>query len=420
MKKYGEKNLRVLTFVSHFIPGVKAGGAIRSVLNLVEALGDDLEFMIVTSDRDLNDKNTYFGILPDRWTQVGKAKVMYLSPRGKSILNLWKLLRYTEYDILYLNSFFDRFFSMVPIFIQLLGATSKVPIILAPRGEFSEGALNIKFIRKIIYIRVVNALNIYRKIEWHASSLHEKEDIIRIFKKNFYIKKGMHIKKVYGIDFLEKRDIEPHINIAIDLPGNEIIKEKPIFRQKETGKLRVVFLSRICRKKNLDLALELLKGLKGVVEFNIYGPVEDHIYWGKCKSLINNLSDNIIVRYCGEVPHEKVRFVFQEHDLFFFPTHGENYGHVIIEAITAGCPVLISDQTPWRNLEYKGVGWDFGLEEKDNFRSILQRCIDMGNEEYKMLSNRSYIYGHDRVTDPDILEQNRRLFLQDRFKMVEL
>ena len=58
-----------------------------------------------------------------------------------------------------------------------------------------------------------------------------------------------------------------------------------------------------------------------------------------------------------------------KNDLFFFPAHGENYGHVIAEAMAAGCPVLISDQTAWRNLEEKGAGWDLPLDAPGRFRA---------------------------------------------------
>lgn len=58
------------------------------------------------------------------------------------------------------------------------------------------------------------------------------------------------------------------------------------------------------------------------------------------------LPAHIEATYCGPGPLP-VPALMREHDLFFFPTLGENYGHVIIESLSAGTPVLISDQTPW-------------------------------------------------------------------------
>ena len=74
-------------------------------------------------------------------------------------------------------------------------------------------------------------------------------------------------------------------------------------------------------------------------------------YWEKCQRIIDDLPENIQVKYNGTIGHEKVVREMASHDLFFLPTLGENFGHVIFEALAAGCPILISDQTPWRNLE---------------------------------------------------------------------
>ena len=72
-------------------------------------------------------------------------------------------------------------------------------------------------------------------------------------------------------------------------------------------------------------------------------------------------------KYMGIVKHERVGEVFAEHDLFLLPSLGENYSHVTCEALSAGCPVLISDRTPWRNLQQKGVGWDVPLKMRADF-----------------------------------------------------
>ncbi len=100
----------------------------------------------------------------------------------------------------------------------------------------------------------------------------------------------------------------------------------------------------------------------------------------------------------------------REHDLFFLPTLGENFGHVILEALCAGCPVLISDQTPWRGLEEKGVGWDLSLSKPEMFREVLQRCVDMNDEEYMKWSERAREYGVNVSRDDNVVKQNRQLF----------
>ena len=154
----------------------------------------------------------------------------------------------------------------------------------------------------------------------------------------------------------------------------------------------------------------MLKGVSGDVSFDLYGPAEDAEYWDECQGLIAALPPNIRVRYEGAIQHERVGQVFAEHDLFLFPTLGENYGHVICEALASGCPVLISDETPWRNLEAEGVGWDIPLGETERFRSVLQQCVDGDGEWFAALSKRAMEYAAKHASAPATIDANRKLF----------
>lgn len=68
------------------------------------------------------------------------------------------------------------------------------------------------------------------------------------------------------------------------------------------------------------------------------------------------------------------------------PTQGENYGHVFIEALSSGTPILLSDQTPWRNLKDKGIGWDIPLARKDRFIHALQAFNHLNVEKDRLLN----------------------------------
>ncbi len=93
--------------------------------------------------------------------------------------------------------------------------------------------------------------------------------------------------------------------------------------------------------------------------------------------MLASLPENVQVEYRGNLPNERVAETLFGYDFFFLPTLGENFGHAIFESFSAGCPVLISDQTPWRNLAEQHLGWDIALDEPDRWRSVLQECIDM-------------------------------------------
>lgn len=380
--------LKILVFSDYYLPGYKAGGPIRSLANLVEKLGDEFNFKIVTKDRDSNDIRPYSGIRVNYWNQVGKAEVFYLSPQNCSLRTIRTLMRSTEYDILYLNSFFSPIFTIKPLLLRRLGMIRNVPTIVTPRGEFSLGALKLKKLKKYLYLKLVKLFGLYNDIIWQASSKYEEKDIRRLF--------GSKISVA----------IAPNLSSPLYKQAKQLNRKNI----KVAGSLKIIFLSRISKKKNLIGALNILKKIKGKVLFNIYGPLEDKDYWIECTKIIKELPNNIRVQYINSVKHEQVKTLMKEHDLFFLPTFGENFGHVVLEALVSGCPVLISDQTPWRNLERKGVGWDLPLNCPEKYQDVLQKCIDMNEQEYNILSKRAHKFGLKIVEDKTALNLNRELF----------
>lgn len=382
----------ILTFSGHFIPGYRGGGPIRTIASLVEALGDEFNFKIVTLDRDLGCNEPYLGIKVNAWQKVGKAEVLYISPEKIGWGFIRHMIMHTPHDILYLNSFFSPYFGILPITLRRLGLIPQKPAIIAPRGQFSGGALNLKAFKKQIYINFVKMLNLHKNLIWQVSSAHEKEDLYTVFKNG------------------RKSASQLTTIIAPNLPDIEV-PEITRATVKEPGRLKIVFLSRISPKKNLDGALKMITGLIGRITFNIFGPIEDVTYWESCQKIIEALPANIQVKYQGMVAHDEVIRVMSDHDLFFLPTHGENFGHVIIEALAAGCPILISDQTPWRDLEKEGVGWDLPLNQSEQITAILQRFTDMDRHELASFSNRACEYAQKKMMDVKVINQNRDLFL---------
>ena len=92
------------------------------------------------------------------------------------------------------------------------------------------------------------------------------------------------------------------------------------------------------------------------------------------------------------------------------PTLGENFGHVILEALCGGTPVLLSNQTPWLHLEEKGIGWDVPLDDAEGFKKNLQKCIDMDYGNYIIWSEAARKYGLNLAKDVDAIEKNRSMF----------
>ncbi|MGB3646405.1 MAG: glycosyltransferase family 4 protein [Mesorhizobium sp.] len=380
----------ILTFVRHYLPGYKSGGPIRTIANLVEALGKEIDFRIVTSDRDATDTRPYPGLLSTgQWEQVGKAQVLYLAPGRRGLRGIAGILRDTPHDTLYLNSFFDPVFSLRPLLARRFGLAPQTRCIVAPRGEFSPGALKLKALKKRVFIGSSRALGFHSNLVWQASSEHEAEAI----------------KRKMGTLAMD-------IRVAINLPAPAGSQTAPTHRQRAKGEpLRTVFLSRISPMKNLEFAFEVLRRVQSRTVFDIYGPVRDDNYWTRCKDLMARLPEHVEACYRGSIDHDRVAETLSAYDLFFLPTRGENYGHVILEALTVGTPVLIADTTPWRGLADIGVGWDLSLSRPETFAEKIEQMAHMPPAEQSEMRARVSSFARRCLTDSAAIDVNRDLFM---------
>ena len=380
----------VCVLTRSYVPGFKAGGPVRSLKNLVDWLGEEFKFFVITEDRDLDDIHPYPDIQPNVWTKGTHEWVRYLSPDQRKFLTFRDHLLQNSYDFLYLNSFFSKL-TVYAVTYRRLGLLPARPWIIAPRGEFSSGALQLKWPKKRLFLTLAGISGLYRDLIWQASSEFEAEDIRRIAAR-------FHL------------DPNPTIRVAPNLPPKMNDAAPSARLAKARGAARLVFLSRIARMKNLAFALQQLVRVQGEVTFDIYGPKEDEAYWRACQQLIADLPENVTVSYFGPVDPDQVSTVFASYHAFLFPTRGENFGHVILESLSSGCPVITSDRTPWRGLTSRQAGWDLPLERPDDFVQAIQQIIDMDQPTWQKWAQGARAAAHEFINDPTILEANRQLF----------
>jgi glycosyltransferase involved in cell wall biosynthesis len=403
-----KKPRTVLILMGTYLPGYAGGGPIQSIANLVKYLGREYEFLIVTHDQDGPAAAPYQGIRAGQWTTVGNAKVLYLPRTLLGLVALTKCIIGLSYDVLYLNGVFDRWHTLSALILWSVGLAHPGRVIIAPRGEFSNGALRLKRWRKKSYLWIIKRF-VAENVIWHASSEYERIDIQKVLSGRLQSFIAAPINE--GPRSSELKDDDHAIKTALDLTTNDLGATRASDLEKTPGRLELAFVSRISPMKNLDYDLRVLQGqLKGEVAFHIYGPIDDPQYWGRCEKLITSLPSNISAIYHGPVPHEDVTSTLQRHHLLFVPTLGENYGHIFAEALMAGRPILTSDQTLWRDLAAHGAGWDVPLSRPDMFQLILQKCIDMNNGEFIELTRRAREYAERKIDIRKILQDNRDLF----------
>ncbi len=358
---------QILILISHFLPGNKIGGPLASNINIINSLSNNFNFSIITSCHDIGEEIPYKNEILHTWVKKDNYIIYYLPTGIKKAFRLFNLLKKSKSEIIYLNSFFDLQFSIFVVIIFKLGLIKRRQLIIAPRGEFVEGCMNFKPLRKRAYLKFANFFGLYKSVFFHASTENEKREII------YWLK------------------IKPNdVKVALNIPsvGDELKKEEINTHPTET-ELNLIFLSRISKEKNLPFAIELVSKVRRNVNFDIYGPKEDLEVWHKCEELIRKMPSNIIVSYKGSIPRELVRPTFLKYDIFLFPSVGENFGHVIIESLLAGTKVLISNTTPWRNLEKDSLGWDLELsnpihfiEKIENFQKINDLELNYENRKY--------------------------------------
>ncbi len=377
----------ILVICDYYLPGFESGGAMRTLVNMIDRLGDTYRFRVVTRDHDgpLN-KTPYTNVRLNDWNRVGNADVYYLAKNNVRPHTIKQLVRDTDPDVLYLNSFFSPL-TIFTLLLRRFNRIDPIPVILAPEGELVPGALMLKPLKKQLYIRTAKLLQLLASVIWKAASQSEQADVENICGKDI------------------------NIFVAPNMPPRMILDnfDQSVKPKKKVGQIKMVFLSRFMRKKNFKWLLDHIRTAKGDITIDIYGPLEDVEYWHECQEIIKTLPGNIKIEAKGPVPHEKVAETLAKYHFFVLPTLGENFGHIFIEALAAGCPLIISDRSPWRNLEKQGIGWDIPLEEPETWLSVINEGTKMDDHDYQKISQTARNFAVAWLSDPAIEESNREV-----------
>lgn len=375
----------VLVCADYYLPGYKAGGPIRTVSNLIEALSEDFEFRVVTRDRDLGAATPYPGVQVDGWNPVGKATVFYASPATMRPTGMRRLLRESPYDLLYLNSFFSPRLTVLPLLLRRIGALPRPPLIIASRGELAPAALALKPVRKRIYIQIAAALGLWDGAWWQATSALERE-------------------QVCGLLPVAPESVAVAPNPLAHLPA-------PISTGPRCPRpLRVVFFSRISPMKNLEFLLNAIAGVRSPVALSVCGPIGDTAYWDTCLKRARNLPSNVGFAYVGDLPPERVPAELARHHLFVLPTRGENFGHAIFESLAAGTPVIVSDRTPWF-ADAEGALTVLPLDTPDAWTAAIERWAGLDDRSLASLRRAARDAALRHLASSDAVASTRRLFL---------
>ena len=375
---------KIMLFCDWYEPGYKAGGPIRSCVNFVQQMKDDYTIYIFTSDRDLNEKEPYADLTADSWISLqNNVNIFYCSPEKMNWKQIKEQLKSVSPDFIYLNSMYSRFFTIYPLLQVKWGGWKKSKLVLAPRGMLRQSALQFKKGKKKLFLQLFKTIGLHKQIHFHATDDVEQQEVQQVF------------NGAAGCYMIP------------NFPG--FVPQFNAGPAKNAGALKMIFIGRLHPIKGLDLILQQLALVNGEVQLTVIGTEEDQEYVQQCKQLASQLPASMQVHFKGAIPNNQLPAIIGEHHLFILPTRGENFGHAIFEALRMGKPVLISDQTPWRNLESRKAGWDLPLEGK-LFSTKIQQAVNIDQEEYNQWATGAWNYAQEHVNATNLREAYKKLF----------
>lgn len=346
----------VLIFYNYYYPAYKAGGPVQSLVNLTGMLSAmDKKTAVITGSYELNESEPLTGVAHGEWNKYNGYQVYYLDSNNQGYSKIKSLLMEQNPSCIYINGLYSIPFTVFPLLVRKRNLRS-TKMVWAPRGMLQKGALAVKPFKKQLFLRALKIGRLYSNVVWHATDEQESEDI----------------KTHFGAS--------AHVIVAPNIPKQPLQQVAEV--TKEKNELRLIYLSLITEKKNLHLALQILAELNLPVTFHIYGPVKDQQYWERCKVLIDEMPPHIRVQYKGDVKPAWVQKVFAEYHALLLPSKGENFGHAIYECLSVGRPVVISSETPWKNLDKKKAGFDIAISDRESFGTAIKTLYEMGEGEY--------------------------------------
>ena len=369
----------VFVYIYGYLPGMGYGGPVTSIYNFSQHFGDKYDIRIVCSNHDHGETAAYPDIEPG-WNQVGKASVMYLSESEYGTKNFTELMKPFHVKMAYLTGVFSFLLNHPAIC-----ACKKldIPVVIATRGEILKNILAMKRWKKVPYLHIMRLLGEFNGVHFQVTSEEEVEQL----------------KKYLGVP-------ESRMTMLPNIHGKALDIPRP---SKETGKAKLLFISRVHPKKNLKEAIEALMDVKGQVDFDIYGPIEDEAYWKACCETIKQVPSNVKIEYKGALDMLQARESYYGYHAFLFPTLSENYGHVIVESMIAECPVIISrGTTPWDDLD--GIaGYVVELHNIPALTDAINKIVAMDAIVYREMQESLNRYRNEKLNLQYLLDEYEKL-----------
>lgn len=328
--------------VLHVYPSLEAtlGGPSSVAPELAKALvAGGIEVHLVTTDYFAEDEQT------PRLIETDGFKIFYLRRTGKGSfvysreLKGWLQTHIPNYDLVHIHTVFAY-----PTFVaSRIARRASKPYILTPHGMLEPWCLAYKGWKKQPYMKLVECQTLGRAAAIHALAEAEKRNIkqLGIETEIFVVANGMNP------DEFE------------DLPSREVFEAAfPATKNKKI----LLFLSRLDPKKGVDILLHAYAKLSAQPDTDddlhlvIAGP--DLVnYKAELEKIVQQQNISYGVTFTGMLTGELKRAAFASADVFVLPSHSEGFSMAILEAMAARCPVLITENCNFPEVEEFDAGF---------------------------------------------------------------
>jgi len=172
---------------------------------------------------------------------------------------------------------------------------------------------------------------------------------------------------------------------------------------------RALFLSRVHPKKGLPMLLEAWANVEPEGwELVIVGPSENG-HRAELEENVRRLQLHDDVRFAGPVPDAEKWDEYRQADLFVLPTHSENFGIVVAEALAAKCPVITTTGAPWEDLKTHGCGW-WTEPTVPSLTEALRDALGRSDAERRRMGERGRAVVEEKYSWPGVAGEMKRVY----------
>jgi len=309
--------------ILHCIPSVlrTSAGPSYSVLRLCDYLSLNNDVSLISSDEvSENFRHDFIKTFP---TNLGLKKLGVSLKMQKWIA---KNLKNHNFDIVHSHSLW----MMQNIYPSWESKKNGIPVVISPRGTLSTEAFKRGSIMKSLFWPLIQKPVLKDSTIFHATSNQEKNDIREL-------------------GFKQPIAVVPN---GIDLPE---IKENK--KDNKTMK-KLLFLGRIHPIKGIDnllIAWQEIQNIHKDWTLEIVGP-DSYNYLSVLNRITKKLKLKRVI-FSKEIHGDEKNKKYQSANLFILPSHSENFGVSVAEALSNGIPCIVSKGAPWKILDEKKAGW---------------------------------------------------------------